>query len=112
MDSSYFEYNKNMIEKLQQYEIEMHVARKQASSSMRERDEKVSEAREREEAIRSILRALVESLRIHGLDKKKFTTLVRNIARDTPADGPQSVRHTVLFEETNLILGLHKAQNR
>ena len=112
MDSSYFEYNKNMIKKLQQYEIEMQVARKQANVSMRERDEKVSEAREREEAIRSILKALVESLRVYGLDKKKFTKTVRNIARDTPTNGPQSIRHTVLFEETNLILGLHRAQNR
>lgn len=112
MDPSQLEYSRNLIKKLQRYEIELQVAKRQADVAIRDRDEKVREARERAEAMRSVLAALVGSLRIYGLDKKKFTRAVRDAARDTPASGPQAVRHAVLFEETNLILGLHGAGNR
>ena len=111
MDASYLDYSKKFIKKLQQYEVDLQIAKKRADIAAQERDEKIVEAREREEAIRSVLKALVESVRVYGLDKKKLKKTVRDIAQNTPTSGPQAVRHTILFEETSLILGLHRASN-
>ena len=112
MDASGLEFSRNLIKKLQQYEIALQLAKTQADSAIQDRDEKVGAAREREAAMRSVLAALVDSLRLYGLDRKKFTRTVREAARNTPTSGPQSVRHAVLFEETNLILGLHGSGSR
>jgi hypothetical protein len=61
-------------------------------------------AEQREEAVRMVLRALIASLRPFGFDKKRFKRCVHEEGRDTPNEGPASIRHAVLDQEARRVL--------
>lgn len=61
-------------------------------------------AEQREEALRLVLRALVTSLRPFGFNRQRFLRCVREEGRDTPAEGPASIRHTVFEQEARRVL--------
>jgi SAM-dependent methyltransferase len=60
--------------------------------------------RQKAQAVRVVLDAVLASLRARALDRRRFKALVTEAARGTPDEGPKSVRHTVLYEETRRIL--------
>ncbi|GEL44281.1 hypothetical protein MEX01_48720 [Methylorubrum extorquens] len=61
-------------------------------------------AEEREQAMRLVLRALVTSLRPFGFNRHRFLRCVREEGRDTPTQGPASIRHTVFEQEARRVL--------
>lgn len=61
-------------------------------------------AEQREEAMRLVLRALLTSIRPFGFSRKLFLRCVREEARDTPNEGPSSIRHIVFDQEARRVL--------
>lgn len=61
-------------------------------------------AEQREEAVRMVLRALIASLRPFGFDRKRFKRCIFEESQDTPDEGPASIRHNVLYQESRRVL--------
>lgn len=64
----------------------------------------LAEAREREEAVRMVLRALIASVRPLGLNRKRFSRCVREEGELSASEGPQAARHAVLLQEARRVL--------
>ena len=62
--------------------------------------------RERTEAVRLVLQALLMSLRRFGLRRRLFRARVARLGRETPDTGPQSARHPVLLAEARRVMGV------
>ncbi|MCJ2065068.1 ATP-dependent helicase [Methylobacterium sp. J-088] len=62
--------------------------------------------RERTEAVRLVLQALLMSLRRFGLRRRLFLARVARLGRETPDSGPQSARHPVLLAEARRVMGV------
>jgi len=62
--------------------------------------------RERTEAVRLVLQALMVSLRRFGLRRRLFLSRIARLGRETPDSGPQSARHAVLLSESRRVLGV------
>nr|WP_276592511.1 MULTISPECIES: ATP-dependent helicase [unclassified Methylobacterium] len=62
--------------------------------------------RERTEAVRLVLQALLVSLRRFGLRRRLFLARVARLGRETPDFGPQSARHPVLLAEARRVMGV------
>lgn len=75
-----------------------------AASEVEALKARLAVAEQREEAVRLVLRALIASLRPFGFNRQRFLRCVREEGQDTPSEGPASVRHTVLFQETRRVL--------
>ena len=65
-------------------------------------DRALREALEREEALRTVLRALIASLRPLGFNRKRFQRCLREEGQDIPADN--TVRHLALYHEARRVL--------
>ncbi|MEE7490681.1 ATP-dependent helicase [Methylobacterium oryzae CBMB20] len=65
----------------------------------------IVEERERTEAVRLVLQALVMSVRWFGLRRRLFRARIARLGRETPDSGPQSARHPVLLAEARRVLG-------
>lgn len=65
---------------------------------------KLALAQQREEAVRMVLRALVASLRPLGFNRRKFLRCVREEGQDTPNEGPEAIRHTILLQEARRVI--------
>jgi hypothetical protein len=102
------ELNKDLIMSLQRYQDSLHIANQMAKTATDERDRAVNDAAARVEAMQAVVTALITSLRPLGLNRKKFTALIRAIAERTPTDGPMAVQHTVLYEESLRVLKFGK----
>ena len=63
------------------------------------------EERERTEAVRLVLQALVKSIGRFGLRRRLFLSRIARLGRETPDSGPQSARHPVLLAEARRVLG-------
>ncbi|KAA0122630.1 hypothetical protein SAMN02799622_01863 [Methylobacterium sp. UNC378MF] len=63
------------------------------------------EERERTEAVRLVLQALVMSIGRFGLRRRLFLSRIARLGRETPDSGPQSARHPVLLAEARRVLG-------
>lgn len=98
------EFNRNLIGKLQGYQLNLQIANQRASAAADDCNRAVSEASERVEAMRTIIDALIDSLRPYGLDRRKFTAAIQSVARTIPLDGPQAARHAVLWSESTRVL--------
>ena len=61
--------------------------------------------RERTEAVRIVLQALLASIGRFGLRRGLFKARIARLGRETPNSGPQSVRHPVLLAEARRVLG-------
>jgi hypothetical protein len=61
--------------------------------------------RERTEAVRLVLQALMISIGRFGLRRGLFRARIARLGRETPDSGPQSARHTVLLAEARRVLG-------
>jgi hypothetical protein len=103
-DAALHEFNKDLMKRLLQQQIEAQIARAQAASALKERDHAVREAAERVEALRTVNAALIGSLRPFGLDRKKFVARIRASAQAIPNEGPQAARHALLHAETTRFL--------
>lgn len=62
--------------------------------------------RERTEAVRLVLQALLMSLRRFGLRRRLFLSRIARLGRETPDTGPQSARHQVLLAEARRVMGV------
>ncbi|MCJ2054940.1 ATP-dependent helicase [Methylobacterium sp. J-070] len=62
--------------------------------------------RERTEAVRIVLNAVLASLPNRGLNRRQFHAIVAQAGRETPDEGPQAVRHTILLTEARRVLGI------
>lgn len=62
--------------------------------------------RERTEAVRLVLQALLMSLRRFGLRRRLFLARVARLGRETPDSGPQSARHAVMLVEARRVMGV------
>jgi hypothetical protein len=62
--------------------------------------------RERTEAVRLVLQALLMSLRRFGLRRRLFLSRVARLGRETPDSGPQAARHPVLLAEARRVMGV------
>ena len=62
--------------------------------------------RERSEAVRLVLQALLMSLGRFGLRRRLFLARIARLGRETPDSGPQSARHAVLLAESRRVLGV------
>ncbi|SDM88090.1 hypothetical protein SAMN05216360_104128 [Methylobacterium phyllostachyos] len=62
--------------------------------------------RERTEAVRLVLQALLMSLWRFGLRRRLFRSRIARLGRETPDEGPQSARHPVLLAEARRVLGV------
>jgi hypothetical protein len=67
--------------------------------------------RERTEAVRLVLQALLMSLRRFGLRRRLFLSRVARLGRETPDAGPQSARHPVLLAEARRVMGVAAPSN-
>ncbi|MBE7197530.1 MAG: atp-dependent helicase [Parafilimonas terrae] len=65
----------------------------------------IARAEARTDAARMVLGAVLKSLRVWGLDRRKFQTLVVQAGRETPETGPEAERHAVLLAEARRVLG-------
>jgi hypothetical protein len=65
----------------------------------------MARAEARTEAVRMVLSAVLRSLRIWGLDRRRFRKLVVQAGRETPETGPEAERHAVLLAEARRVLG-------
>lgn len=66
------------------------------------------EERERTEAVRLVLQALVMSIGRFGLRRRLFLSRIARLGRETPDSGPQSARHPVLLAEARRVLGAER----
>jgi len=62
--------------------------------------------RERAEAVRLVLQALLMSLRRFGLRRRLFLSRIARLGRETPDSGPQSARHAVMLSEARRVMGV------
>ncbi|MCJ2068616.1 ATP-dependent helicase [Methylobacterium sp. J-030] len=62
--------------------------------------------RERTEAVRLVLQALLMSLRRFGLRRRLFLSRIARLGRETPDAGPQSARHAVMLVEARRVMGV------
>lgn len=69
------------------------------------RDEAVARADARTEAVLTVLGAVLASLRVWGLNRRRFQRLVIQAGRDAPHEGPGAERHAVLLAEARRVLG-------
>ncbi|MDP4023078.1 hypothetical protein Q8W71_10625 [Methylobacterium sp. NEAU 140] len=97
-DAALNAFNKGLMKTLQQAQLDAQIARAQAAAAR-------SEAAERVEALRAVNAALLGSLRPFGLDRRKFSALIRDSARAIPNAGPEAARHAFLLAETERVLG-------
>ena len=65
----------------------------------------IVEERERTEAVRLVLQALLMSVRRFGLRRRLFGARIAQLGRETPDSGPQAARHPVLLAEARRVLG-------
>ena len=65
----------------------------------------IVEERERTEAVRLVLQALVMSIGWLGLRRRLFLSRIARLGRETPDSGPQAARHAVLLAESRRVLG-------
>ncbi|XYD10638.1 ATP-dependent helicase [Methylobacterium sp. NMS12] len=70
----------------------------------------IVEERERTEAVRLVLQALVMSVRRFGLRRRLFRARIARLGRETPDSGPQAERHSVLLAEARRVLGGSSAE--
>jgi len=67
--------------------------------------EAIARAEARTDAVRVVLGAVLASLRIWGLDRRRFQRLVIQAGRDAPVAGPGAERHAIFLAEARRILG-------
>ena len=90
---------------------ELEDARVKATTRTAEREadhdsaEAVARAEARTEAVRTVLGAVLASLRFWALDRRRFQALVIQASRQTPDEGSGAERHAVLLTETRRVLG-------
>jgi ribosomal protein L16 Arg81 hydroxylase len=98
------EFNRDLMGRLRDYQLSLQVADHLTKAAAEERDQAVTEANARVEAMQAVIAALLRSLRPFGLDRKRFVAAIRTAAESVPAHGPQSVQHTVLHTESMRVL--------
>ena len=98
------EYNRDLMLRMQGYVNALHIAHQVAKNATDERDRVVAEALARVEAMQAVIGALTGSLRPYGLNRKRFTASLQAFAKRTPNEGPRSIQHTVLFEESTRVI--------
>ena len=69
-----------------------------------EANSRLEEANERTEAVRTVLTALVQSVRPSAFNRSLFQSIVRMHAADVPDEGPRSVRHEVILAEVRRVV--------
>ncbi|MGU3463856.1 ATP-dependent helicase [Methylobacterium sp. C33D] len=107
-----------LLSALQECRIQLDAARRDEGSRAAVRDEleaalrreaalaaAIVEERERTEAVRLVLQALVMSLRRFGLRRRLFRARIARLGRETPDSGPPAARHAVLLTEARRVLG-------
>ncbi|MCJ2062124.1 atp-dependent helicase [Methylobacterium sp. J-088] len=67
--------------------------------------EVVARAEARTDAVRIVLDAVLASLRVWGLDRRRFQKRIAQAGRDAPVAGPGAERHAILLAEARRILG-------
>ena len=67
--------------------------------------EAVARAEARTDAVRTVLKAVLASLRFWSLDRRRFRTLIAQAGRATPDEGPGAEQHAVLLTEARRVLG-------
>lgn len=74
----------------------------------RERAQKqqIAEERERVEAMKIVLAAVVDSTSWFGLNRRKFKKIMLEAARETPNAGPQAARHEIFLAQSGKVLGV------
>ncbi len=65
----------------------------------------VARAEARTDAVRIVLDAVLASLRVWGLDRRRFQKRIAQAGRDAPVAGPGAERHAILLAEARRILG-------
>ncbi|MCJ2088251.1 atp-dependent helicase [Methylobacterium sp. E-005] len=65
----------------------------------------MARAEARTDAVRIVLGAVLKSLRVWGLDRRRFQSLVVQAGRETPETGPEAERHAILLVEARRVLG-------
>ncbi|MCJ2137950.1 atp-dependent helicase [Methylobacterium sp. J-026] len=68
--------------------------------------EAVARAEARADAVRTVLGAVLASLRAWGLDRRRFRGLIDQASREAPDAGSGAERHAVLLAEARRVLGL------
>ncbi len=68
--------------------------------------EAVARADARADAVRTVLGAVLASLRAWGLDRRRFRGLIAQASREAPDEGSGAERHAVLLAEARRVLGL------
>ncbi|MGX9981919.1 ATP-dependent helicase [Methylobacterium fujisawaense] len=107
-----------LLSALQECRIQLDAARKDEAARAAVREELeaalrreaalsavVAEERERTEAVRLVLQALLMSIGWFGLRRRLFRSRIARLGRETPDSGPQSARHSVLLAEARRVLG-------
>ena len=106
-----------LLSALQECRIQLDAARKDEAARAAVREELeaalrreaalsavVAEERERTEAVRLVLQALLMSIGWFGLRRRLFRSRIARLGRETPDSGPQSARHSVLLAEARRVL--------
>ncbi len=112
-----------LLSALQECRIQLDAARKDEAARAAVRDElqaalsreaalaaAIVEERERTEAVRLVLQALLMSVRRFGLRRRLFRARIARLGRETPDAGPQAARHPVLLAEARRVLGKPAAE--
>ncbi|MGE8130099.1 ATP-dependent helicase [Methylobacterium sp. NPDC080182] len=107
-----------LLSALQECRIQLDAARKDEAARAAVREEleaalrreaalaaAIVEERERTEAVRLVLQALMMSVRRFGLRRRLFGARIARLGRETPDSGPQAARHPVLLAEARRVLG-------
>lgn len=76
----------------------------EANARLEETSARLEEANERTEAVRTVLTALVQSVRPSAFNRSSFQSIVRMHAADVPDEGPRSVRHEVILAEVRRVV--------
>lgn len=77
-----------------------------ARAELKRTEAALERERERTEAVRIVLNAVLASLPTRGLNRRQFQAIVAQAGLETPDEGPQAVRHTILLTEARRVLGI------
>jgi hypothetical protein len=80
----------------------------------RERAQKrqIAEERERVEAMKIVLSAVVDSTGWFGLNRRKFKKIMLAAAKETPNVGPQAARHEIFLAQSSKVLGVNGVRSQ
>lgn len=68
--------------------------------------EKLAQAQAEAAAVRTVLGAVLASVKPGALDRRGFQTLVAQAGREVSAAGPQAMQHAVMLAEARRVLGV------